>query len=369
MADILTYWGIYPDVINDVVERCEDALSKAGYTLSEIDSWHESVKSNTVLDNENITNSILQQYLHEAVEMLNDKGYEADYYVNCSDTHLYINNEEFYEGDDLPELGEEKIIKELKKMSEINKGWVNYGDVDFLDEGGVLIKDYYDEDRQKSLYEAVLIVPFPDDGRKVYAGHMVLDVADYKDDPTVIDFIQDYKDDGIDVVEDKEIAVAIVDALGLVELGMIAFNEYGGQAHYAMSYDAYAVDKADLVPQLSALGIHIDPQRLEELNEEIAYQKYKEEWIKEHISDTEMAATQAAYENDEESKFMTFEEYVEEYGFANGMIYASFDEFLDEEYEEYEDEEDEEYEFDIKEVYQNLKDSPEKTKKKEITDD
>lgn len=244
--------------------------------------------------------------------------------------------------------------------------WTNYGDVNFLDEGGVLIKDYYDEDRHKSLYEAVLIVPFPDDGSKVYAGHMVLDVADYKDDPTVIDFIQDYKDDGIDVVEDKEIAATIVEALGLVELGMIAFNEYGGQAHYAMSYDAYAVDKADLVPQLSDLGIHIDPQRLEELNEEVAYQKYKEEWIKEHISDTEMVATQAAYENDEESEFMTFEEYVEEYGFANGMIYASFDEFLD---EEYEDEEDEEYEFDIKEVYQNLKESPEKTKKKEITDD
>ena len=213
--------------------------------------------------------------------------------------------------------------------------WTNYGEVNYLDEGGVLIKDYYDEDRHKSLYEAVLIVPFPDDGSKVYAGHMVLDVADYKDDPTVIDFIQDYKDDGIDVVEDKEIAATIVEALGLVELGMIAFNEYGGQAHYAMSYDAYAVDKADLVPQLSDLGIHIDPQRLEELNEEIAYQKYKEEWIKEHISDTEMVATQAAYENDEESKFMSFEEYVEEYGFANGMIYASFDEFLDNEYKRF----------------------------------
>lgn len=109
MADILTYWGIYPDVINDVVERCEDALVKAGYRPTEINNWHENVKDNAVLDNDNLTNSILLEYLHGAVEMLNAKGYEANYYVNCSDTHLYINNEEFYEGDDLPELGEEKI--------------------------------------------------------------------------------------------------------------------------------------------------------------------------------------------------------------------------------------------------------------------
>ena len=103
MSDILPYLGIYPDVTNDVVERCEDALSKAGYTLCEIDDWHENVSDSMVLDNNNITNSILQEYLDQTAEMLRAKGYEADYFVNGGDTHLYINGEEFYEGNDLPE--------------------------------------------------------------------------------------------------------------------------------------------------------------------------------------------------------------------------------------------------------------------------
>lgn len=121
MANILSYWDIYPDVINDVVELCEDALVKAGYRPTEINNWHESVKDNTILNNDSITNSILQGYLCTTAEMLEEKGYEADYYINCSDTHLYINGEEFYEGDDLPALkpSEEEIEHYTKVLSDM----------------------------------------------------------------------------------------------------------------------------------------------------------------------------------------------------------------------------------------------------------
>ena len=123
MANILSYWDIYPDAINDVVERCEDALVKAGYRPTEIDNWHENVKDNAVLDNNNLTNSILQEYIYEAAQMLEEKGYAVNYYINCSDTHLYINGNEFYEGDDLPALepSEEEIEHYTKVFSDMIK--------------------------------------------------------------------------------------------------------------------------------------------------------------------------------------------------------------------------------------------------------
>ena len=62
-----------------------------------------------------------------------------------------------------------------------------------------------------------------------------------------------------------------------------------------------------------------------------AYEEYQKRWIKDHISETEYTATFAAYENTEEAKDMSFKEYVEEYGFANGELYASYDEFCDNE--------------------------------------
>jgi 5'(3')-deoxyribonucleotidase len=64
------------------------------------------------------------------------------------------------------------------------------------------------------------------------------------------------------------------------------------------------------------------------------YEEYKAEWIQDHISDETMTATEAAYENNEETKGMTFDEYVEEYGFADGSCYASYDEFFENEYTE-----------------------------------
>ena len=86
-----------------------------------------------------------------------------------------------------------------------------------------------------------------------------------------------------------------------------------------------------------------------------AYEDYKEEWIKTHVSETDMIATEAAYENDEEAKDMTFEEYVEEYGFANGMIYVCFEEFLENEY--------------LKQQSPKPQQKPPKNTGKEITDD
>ena len=65
-----------------------------------------------------------------------------------------------------------------------------------------------------------------------------------------------------------------------------------------------------------------------------AYEEYKKEWIADHIDDVTMTATEAAYENCEEAKEMTFDQYVQEYGFEDGSVYASYSEFIHNEYEE-----------------------------------
>lgn len=61
------------------------------------------------------------------------------------------------------------------------------------------------------------------------------------------------------------------------------------------------------------------------------YERYKDAWLKEHITDDIITQTEAAYENDPDA-VGSFADYVEENGYANGERYYSFKEFLDREY-------------------------------------
>lgn len=80
-------------------------------------------------------------------------------------------------------------------------------------------------------------------------------------------------------------------------------------------------------------------------NEERAYEIFKRCWINQHIDDITMTQTEALYENDESNKNlhecedstknMSFDEYVEEYGFANGEIYPCYAEFLNNDFEDF----------------------------------
>ena len=63
-----------------------------------------------------------------------------------------------------------------------------------------------------------------------------------------------------------------------------------------------------------------------------AYKVYKQNWIISHIDYNTLTQTQALYENDEDAANMTFEEYVESSGYADGSCYACFNEFCDNEY-------------------------------------
>lgn len=80
-------------------------------------------------------------------------------------------------------------------------------------------------------------------------------------------------------------------------------------------------------------------------NEERAYEIFKYCWINQHIDNVTMTQTEALYENDESNnnlhecedatEKMSFEEYIEKYGFANGEIYPCYEEFLNNDFENF----------------------------------
>lgn len=86
---------------------------------------------------------------------------------------------------------------------------------------------------------------------------------------------------------------------------------------YAMYEPAVGVTKEEILEAYDGL--------ME--NREALYETYKKDWVQEHVDDITMTDTQSLYENSEEATEMTFNEYVEEYGFSDGSMYASFDEF------------------------------------------
>lgn len=74
------------------------------------------------------------------------------------------------------------------------------------------------------------------------------------------------------------------------------------------------------------------------------YERYKHDWITSHVSPDEMRDTELAYEEykkeyieefGEDENLLDFDGYIFEYGYANGMVYVCYEEFLDNELEDY----------------------------------
>ena len=67
------------------------------------------------------------------------------------------------------------------------------------------------------------------------------------------------------------------------------------------------------------------------------YAQFKQEWIKTYISEDEMSLTEALYDVCEDESIESFEEYVENYGFADGGVYHDFETFVAEDLETFTD--------------------------------
>lgn len=100
MAFTIGELGIYPDTINEMFDRAISLLEEADFSQNEInkavDSVGEAFRSGH-LDTSDITNSLIGEMFSTVKEMVETKYRKADisYYVNCDDSHLYVNGQEY----------------------------------------------------------------------------------------------------------------------------------------------------------------------------------------------------------------------------------------------------------------------------------
>ena len=104
--DTVQMLGFYPDAIEDAAETAEAAMTDAGVCLADIDYMYDDVRErfeNGELNYSDITNSLIDSYFEYAKEKIEQEisGIEISYYVNCHDTHFYVNGEEYWKGEDL----------------------------------------------------------------------------------------------------------------------------------------------------------------------------------------------------------------------------------------------------------------------------
>ena len=112
-----TFWFgnsvIYIKSVEDITATCVSAVEDAGYRAKElddeVDTYLRDVGMSIFLDSP--TNTIINAYLSSAYYLLTKRflelGIKAEvgYYANVDDSHLYINDEEYFDG--------ESIIAEL----------------------------------------------------------------------------------------------------------------------------------------------------------------------------------------------------------------------------------------------------------------
>ena len=97
--NVCSFFGIYPNEIERVSDICSDTLESAGFSNGEIDDvyneMYEEIYRNPLDSSTTLTNNIIYAMFDVVARVLRDRfnGLDVDYYVNGSDSHLYINHE------------------------------------------------------------------------------------------------------------------------------------------------------------------------------------------------------------------------------------------------------------------------------------
>lgn len=96
--DNINMIGIYPEAINSAINKCCSALDQYNCDpKNKIHDYAEEILTETGKWS-NITNSIIEAYFQATQYLLKrkKKNLKVEYYVNCNDSHLYINQEEIF---------------------------------------------------------------------------------------------------------------------------------------------------------------------------------------------------------------------------------------------------------------------------------
>ena len=96
----LKFLGIYENAINNAVEVSESALKEVRLE-NKINYLHNSIEEclKEIGDWKDITNSIIYAYFSTTESIIEEEYGEEkkiDFYINCDDSHFYINNEEVF---------------------------------------------------------------------------------------------------------------------------------------------------------------------------------------------------------------------------------------------------------------------------------
>lgn len=98
MITNLQYLGIYSGAIDDSIGEVELAMQRLGFSTHEIQEMHEIAYDEMceVGRMDDITNSIIDCYFNTAKDVIKRRfpDLNVDFYVNCTDSHFYINGEE-----------------------------------------------------------------------------------------------------------------------------------------------------------------------------------------------------------------------------------------------------------------------------------
>ena len=131
--------------------------------------------------------------------------------------------------------------------SSTDNPWINYGDVNYLDYGALLMRP--ESGRSDTEFEVIYLVENPDDEDTVYAEYGTVDMSD--------DWLQKYIVSAPNTMEAVEEAF---DRFGLgsyIEFALNSFDSDGqasAWAHYG-SPDNFLISKSELAPQLHAMGV------------------------------------------------------------------------------------------------------------------
>jgi|GEM_PF-5396328 len=131
MSNLKFDFGLYAETIERFADECKDLLDRASEVFGSenvpsflVDDMTEYAKefANECFDINNATNSFMQSYAMgtkqalQEIPLFNELNLEFDYYINGDDSHLYINNQDAWELEDIvKEALSEKVIEDIRE--------------------------------------------------------------------------------------------------------------------------------------------------------------------------------------------------------------------------------------------------------------
>lgn len=200
-----------------------------------------------------------------------------------------------------------------------------FGDVDWLENGGVFIGKAYSEEEEKaypalkSSYQVFRVFQVDDKGP--YASLCQINVDNWR---------SVYENLGSDLNDPYQCILDLVECHGTC-----TFSDSSYSCQYPNFLSDYSISLSNLLNWMCNIGLESYAAKY---IGEIAYERYRKVWFHDHITVSRLNCTKEAYreyvkECEEWNSIPdSFAEYVEDNGFYGGELWVCYDEFLGVEY-------------------------------------